>query len=107
MKFLELLSASIREFETLTRGKVIAERINIRGCVTATRTILNQDVWPLLVGWISIGCVLLLADILAILISVTKLFNLTSRETGTKKGSEEMPLRYTSTISLTLSKNHL
>ena len=103
--------SSLSEFETFSFSKqVIAERINLRGCITTTRRILIQDVKPIIVGWIWLGCILLLVDVFNLLISLVKLFSRENSEDispKSTKGSEEMPLSYTSSISLTLSKNHL
>ena len=106
---LPALSSYLRLRPSLSE-RVVAERIHLGGCVTTTRRIINQEVRPILVAWISLGCILLVVDISALLISLGRLFSLeTSKDTPATRtaGSEEMPLRYTSSISLTLSKNHL
>ena len=87
---------------------VIAERLHVVGCVTAANTKLHREVLPIFLGWIALGVVLFILDLLALLICLTKLVSPdTSRDNTTKTGGEEIPLRYTSSVSLTLSKNRL
>ena len=95
--------------KTVPSDAVIAERLHVGGCITTAKTKLNQEVLPILLGCVTLAALLLIVDILALLICLTKLARLdTTEDTTTKaKGGEEIPLRYTSSVSLTLSKNRL
>ena len=96
------------KLKTEPSGGVIAERLHVVGCITTARTKVHQQVLPIFLGWIALGVVLLILDLLALLICLTKLVSPdTSRDNTTKAGGEEIPLRYTSSVSLTLSKNRL
>ena len=96
------------KLKTVRSDAVIAERLHVVGCITTAKTKLHQEVLPIFLGWISLCVVLFIVDILDLLICLTKLRNLdTSKDTTTKTGGEEIPLRYTSSVSLTLSKNRL
>ena len=87
---------------------LIAERLHVVGCITTAKTKIHQQVLPIFLGWIGLCVVLFILDILALLICLTKLLSWDSSEVRTTKtGGEEIPLRYTSSVSLTLSKNRL
>ena len=95
--------------KTVPSDAAIAERLHVGGCITTAKTKLHQEVLPIFLGWVALAAVLFIVDIMALFICLTKLVSLdTSKDTTTKaKGGEEIPLRYTSSVSLTLSKNRL